>query len=154
RLHAHIAHAHATHTSHATHATHAAAHAVMFVVVVVVLLALLGNVGDERFGRQQQGGDACGVLQRRPCDLHGIDDAGFAKIAVAAALGVVAVVLLLAAADVVRDHGAVEAGVVGDQAARDVERGLQDADAEVFVAFELELVEHLGGLDEGDAAAG
>src|SRR5262249_28328873 len=146
--------AHATHAAHASHTTHAAAHAVMVVVVVVVLLALLGDVGDQGFGGEQQVGDAGGILQCRARHLHGVDDAGFPHVAVAAALGVVAVVLFLAAADIVRDHGAVQTRVVGDPAAGNIERRLEHADAEVLVAVELELVEDFCGLDEGDAAAG
>ena len=66
----HAAHAtHAAHASHAAHAAHATHAAAAVVVVMVVLLALLGDVGDDRFGGQQQAGDAGAVLQggaRRP----------------------------------------------------------------------------------------
>src|SRR5262245_38704867 len=106
RSHAHVTHtAHTSHSTHASHTTHASSHPVMVVVVVRVSLFLRWDVGDQRFGRQQQVGHAGAVLQRAARHLHRIDDAGLAHVAVLAALGVVAVVLLFAAADVVGDDG-------------------------------------------------
>src|SRR5262249_46606515 len=134
-LHSHVTHAahttHATHSSHAAHTTHAAA---VVVVVVVFLLVLLGDVVHEGFGSQKQGGHARPVLQGAPVHLDRVDDAGLAQVGVFACLGVVAVVLVLAAADVVDDHGAVQAGVVRNPAAGNVEHILEHTDAQSFIS--------------------
>ena len=46
-----------------------------------VVLVLDGEVGDQRFGGQQQAGDAGAVLQRAAGHFHGVHNAGFAEIA-------------------------------------------------------------------------
>src|SRR5258708_3299502 len=127
-------HSHVTHTAHPSHASHAT-HASAVVVVVVVLLLLLGDVGDQPFGGEQQAGHAGAVLQRGAGNFYGVHDAGLAQVAVGAALGVVAVVLFLAAADVVGDHGAVQPGVLGDHPAGDFEGVVQRPGAQSFVAL-------------------
>src|SRR5207249_520547 len=111
-LHSHVSHAahptHAAHTSHTTaHASHSthAAHATAMVIFMSIGLFLFWNVGHERFGRQKQASHAGAVLQRTPCHLDWVDNAGLAEVAVFARLGIVAVVLFLAAADVVDNHG-------------------------------------------------
>src|SRR5262249_13342507 len=81
RLPVHATHAaHTTHTSHATHATHAT-HAVVF-VVVHLFLGLLRHVRNERFGGEQQAGDAGAVLQGAARHLDRVDDAGLAQVGV------------------------------------------------------------------------
>ena len=87
--------------------------------------------------------DAGGVLQRDAHDLGRIDDAGGHQVAVLIAVGVVAFVLALHLANAIDDHGAVDAGVVGDALQRIVQHVADDLRAERLVAFELELVERL-----------
>ena len=58
-------------------------------------LLLLGDLGDQRFGRQQQRRDRRGVLQRAANDLRRIDDAGLDQILVDLGRGVEALVGVL-----------------------------------------------------------
>src|SRR5207237_5886830 len=46
------------HSFHATHATHSSAHSVVVVVVAAFVFLLFGNLGDEGFGGEQEGGNA------------------------------------------------------------------------------------------------
>src|SRR4051794_34950964 len=111
-IHPHSAHpTHASHSAHPTHASHSAHASAVVVVVRVALFLFLGDVGDQGLGGQEQAGDAGAVLQGAAGDFHRVHDASLAEVAVFAGLGVVAVVFVLAAADVVDDDGAVQAGV-------------------------------------------
>ena len=78
---------------------------------------LLGQLGDQRFGGEQQAGDGRGVLQRGAGDLRRIDDAGLHEVFVFAGGDVVAFVAL-ALLDFLHDEGAFLAGVVGQLAER------------------------------------
>ena len=60
----------------------------------------------------------------------------------------------LEALDLLDDDLAGRAGVVGDLAGRRLERLADDVDADLLVAFELELVERRDRLQERRAAAG
>src|SRR5262249_7210284 len=132
---------HAAHAAHATHTAHAAAHAAhaahaSHAVVVMSgghVFLLLRNVGDEGFSGKEQVGDAGAVLQSAAGDFHGVDDAGLAQVGVLGAVGVVAVVLLLAAANVSDDYGAIETSVLRDHAAGHVEDAAQHLGAHLLV---------------------
>src|SRR5437870_2965707 len=78
--------------AHATHSSHAA---MVVVVVAAAGLLLFRDVGNQGFGGQQQAGDAGAILQGGSRDLHGVNDAGLAKIDELLGIGVVAVVLVL-----------------------------------------------------------
>src|SRR5688572_17800054 len=100
----------------------------------------LGNLGNERFGRQQERRDARGVLQRGANDLGGIDDASGHQIAVLVLVGVVAVILTLHLPHAVDDDVAIDAGVFRDVAERVVEHVGDDFAAMLLVAGEVELL--------------
>ena len=67
----------------------------------------IGLVGDQRFGRQDAGGDGRGVLQRSSRDLGRVDDTGGDHVAVGLAVGVVAIAELAARTDLLVDDGAI-----------------------------------------------
>src|SRR6478735_1722164 len=116
-------------------------------------LLLLGHVRDQRLRRQNHGRDGGCVLQCRAGDLGGVDDPLLEEVAVLALECVVAVAGLQRL-DVLDNHFAVRAGVVGDLAGRGLEGLAHDVDADLGIAFELDLVEGRDGLQEGGAAAG
>jgi hypothetical protein len=66
------------HVTHAAHTTGSPARCGL----------LLGPLGDHGFGGDQETGDRCRVLQRRPHHLGGIDDARLDQVAILAALGI------------------------------------------------------------------
>src|SRR5207302_2433365 len=131
----------AAHAAHSTHAAHA--------VVVVAgghVLFLFGNVGYQRLGGQQQAGDAGAVLESAAGDFDRVDDTSLAQVGVLATLGVIAVVLFLAFANVGDDYRAVQAGVFGDHAAGHFEDAAEHLRAHLLVAILLKLVERLAGV--------
>src|SRR3546814_7487132 len=75
------------HTAHATHAAHVG-HGRRRVL-------LLRPLGDHGFGGDEEAADRGGVLEGGADDLGRVDDAGLDQVAVAAALGVVAEVVVL-----------------------------------------------------------
>lgn len=97
----------------------------------------VGLVGDQRFGRQDAGGDGRGVLQSGARDLGRVDDAGRDHVAVRLGVGVVAIADLAAGADLVVDDGAVDAGILGDLADRGLQRSCDDLRAGLLVAGQL-----------------
>ena len=116
---------------------------------------LLGLLGDHGLGRDQQAGNRCGVLQRGAHDLGRVDHAGLDQILVLLVLGVETVVPLLALEDLAGDDGTVEARVLGDLAGRELDRLLDDVDADLLIGIvDLELVERPGGEQQRAAAAG
>ena len=115
---------------------------------------LLLLLDDDRLGRQEEAGDRRGILECRPGDLGRVDDAEGEHVAPLAGLGVVAEVGLAGAADLVDDDRAVEAGVLGDRPAGLLQGASDDLDAEILVAAQLQVVEHLGGPDQSGAAPG
>src|SRR3954471_12698020 len=132
------------HTAHAAGAARSAAGR---------FLLLLRNLGDEGFGRQQQRGDRRGVLQRRADDLRGVDDAGLDEILVGVGQRVETFgVLRLTHA--LHDDGAFVSGVGRNPPHRLFDRALDDVDADLLIAFELQAVEHLRRTNQRDAAAG
>src|SRR2546421_4882254 len=103
-------------------------------------LLLLGNVGDERLGRQQHGGNTGRVLQRRTGDLGRVDDPGLDHVGVLALVGIEALTLR-EVPDPLYHDGAFPAGVVDDLAQRLLERAADQRDAGRLIALELEVVE-------------
>src|SRR3546814_3664242 len=98
--------------------------------------------------------DVCSSDLREARDRGRVDDAHVDHVAVRAVAGVVAV-RGLAFGNLVQDHRRFFAGVLDDLAQRLGDRTTQDADADRLVVIRaLELVEHLGGADQHDAAAG
>src|SRR3546814_823786 len=85
--------AHAAHTTHAAHIRHTAAGRLVF-----------HDFGNSGFGREQQAGNRCCVLQRGAGYLDGIQHALFDQVAVLASSGVIAVVAL--AVSHIVDHNA------------------------------------------------
>src|SRR2546421_196093 len=157
RLHVHASHTtHAAHTAHATshttHASHPAHAAVMVVMRPAAGLLLFRDVGDKGLGCQQQAGDTGAILQGTSGDLYGVYHTGFAQVAILAGFGVEAVILLLGAANIVDDHGAVEARVLRDHAAGDVQDMLQRLNAQRLVPLQIGFVEDLTRLQKRHAA--
>src|SRR4051794_12145697 len=116
------------------------------------------DFADDRVGRQEEAGDARGVLQGGAFDLGRDDDAHLDQVAVLVGQGVVAVVDVLVGLDLLGDDGAVDAGVFGDLLDGGFDGAADDVDADALVvvlgAF-LGLVERAGGgADDADAAAG
>src|SRR3989454_10591629 len=115
---------------------------------------LLGDVGDQRFGGQQQRGDRRRVLQRHPLDLGRIDDAGLQHVHVLHAVGVEAARGDRLRLHLLYDHAALEAGVLDDLTDRLLERPLDNHGAHLLVALELlEIVDGLRAAQQGHAAA-
>ena len=125
----------------------------VIVALATMLLLGLGDLGNQRLGRQQERGDAGGILERCPHHLGRIDDAGGNKVTVDLLVGIVAVVLPLHVADTVDHHRAVDAGVGGDRFERISEGVLHDRSAELLIAFEIEFLDRLLAAKKGDAAA-
>src|SRR5258708_5375872 len=86
---------------------------------------LLRQVGDQRLGGQQHGGDRCRVLQGRAGDLGGVDDAGLDHVDVLAGGRVVALALAQAT-NLLDHHRALGPGVGGDLAQRLLDRAAED----------------------------
>ena len=93
-------------------------------------------------------------MQGRARDLDRIDDPGLAQVAVFAALGIVAIVLLFAAADVIDDHRAIESRVLGNHPAGHIEHALKHFDSQALIAVQVELVDDSARLQKSHAAAG
>src|SRR5688500_449192 len=124
----------------------------MLMAAAAAVLLLLWDLRDERLGGQQERRDRRRVLQRAADDLRRIDDAGLHQVLVDLG-GRVEALVLLHLADLRDDDGALGAGVGRDVAHRLFDRAPHDLHADELVAFELELVEHLGGAHQGHAAA-
>ena len=86
-------------------------------------------------------GDRAGILQGCAHDLGRIEHAGLDQVFVLAGQGVVAEVVVLRVVDLAQDDCAFFAGVLGDLAQRLFQGALHDVDADLLVAFELQLVE-------------
>src|SRR5690242_9622213 len=123
-------------------------------------LLLLRDVGDQRLGGEDHGGDGGGVLQGGARHLGGVNHAGLDHVLGLVVEHVVAdvlvVLLALRPAHGLDDHRAVAAGVLRDSAHRLFERAAQDLNAGGRVAVEplLHLVQRVNGVDQGHAAAG
>ena len=113
-------------------------------------------VGDQRFGRQDAGGNGRGVFQSGTRDLGRVNNAGRDHVAVRLGVGVVAIANLAAGTDLVVDDGAVNAGVLGDLADRSLQRSCDDLRAGLLVARQLgdQLFNSRDCVDIGSAAAG
>src|SRR5215468_1108534 len=117
-------------------------------------LLLLGLLRDHGLGREEQARDRSRVLQRRPGDLRGVDDAGLEHIGVLAGRGVQA----LPAGqrlDLLDHHAAFEAGVHRDLLERLFHRAAHDRRTGGLVARQVQLLEGTPArLQQRDAAAG
>src|SRR3954462_13289721 len=96
------------------HVAHAAAGAARH----ATLALLLRQLGHHGFGGDEEAGHGSRTLQRRMHDLGRIDDALLHQVAVFAALGIVAIVVLILLADLADHDRAVLAGIDGDLARR------------------------------------
>ncbi len=122
---------------------------------------LLRKVGDQDIGGQDHRGDGSGVLERAAHDLDRVNDASLDHVGVFVGENVEADILVLlfrgVAADGVNDDRAILAGVGSQFADRGFERLPDDvdADSDLFVFGGLrQFVEFVGGVDEGNFAAG
>ncbi len=104
-------------------------------------LLLLRNLGDHGFGRQHQRRDRRRVLQRRTGHLGRIDDAGLHQILITARCGVEAVVGVVVRANLLDDDRAFVTGIADDLANRLFAGARDDVDANLLVAFALEVVQ-------------
>src|SRR5207249_5216641 len=108
--------------------------------------------GDHRFGGEQEAGDGCRVLQRRPGHLGGIDHARGDQVFVLVGARVVPE-STLAFLDLLKDDASFQSGVADDASQGLLHGAADDLDTDRFVAGDLHLPERLAGAKEGDAAA-
>src|SRR6266568_87380 len=117
-------------------------------------LVLLRLLRDHGLGGEEQARDRGRVLQRRPGDLRGIDDAGLEHVDILTGRGV----QTLARGqrlDLLDHHAALEAGVHRDLPERLVQRAAHDRRAGGLVARQVQLLEGVPArLQQRDAAAG
>ena len=123
---------------------------------MVVGFLALGLVGNHGLGGEDQAADAGGVLQRGARHLGGVNDSGFHQVAVLAGGGVEAVVLALAAHDLVDDHAALKTSVGGNLTGGFLEGAHDDASARGLVTVELvrDLLDSGNGAQQGHATTG
>src|SRR5438552_5476786 len=112
---------------------------------------LLRDVRDERLGRQQHGGDAGRILQRRAGDLGRVDDAGLDHVGVLTLVGVEALALRQAP-DLLHHDGAFPADVVDDLTQRLLERAADQRDASRLIARKFETVQRALRVHQDGAA--
>src|SRR5690242_3288165 len=116
-----------------------------------VLLRLLRDHG---LGGEEQARDRSRVLQRRPGDLRGVDDAGLEHVDIITGRGVQALPGGQGL-DLLDHHAALEAGVHRDLLERLFQRTAHDLRAGRLVTRQVELLEgDAARLDQCDAAAG
>src|SRR5438093_8020127 len=113
---------------------------------------LLRDLGDEAVRRQHHRGDAHRVLERRPRDLHRVDDALLDHIAVVARSRVIALALLQRL-DLLHYNGAVLTRVRRDPAYRLFERAAQDREPGRLVAVQLRLLKRRQRVNERHASS-
>src|ERR1044072_7051928 len=115
---------------------------------------LVGHFDYHRLRRDQQPGHRHRALQRRANDLGRIDHAGLDHVDVLALLGVEAEIGVFLVEHPAGNHGAVEAGILGDLADRRLQRGAHDLEPDLLVVVGATLVrEHAGGIEQGRPAA-
>src|SRR6266700_2440649 len=116
-----------------------------------VLLRLLRDHG---LGGEEQARDRSRVLQRRPGDLRGVDDAGLEHVDIITGRGVQALPAGQGL-DLLDHHAALEAGVHRDLLERLFQRTAHDLRAGGLVARQVQLLEGAPArLQQRDAAAG
>src|SRR4029450_195699 len=115
----------------------------------------VGHFDHHRLRRDQQPGHRHRALQRRADDLGRIDHAGLDHVDVLALLGVEAEIGVLLVEHPPGNHGAVEAGILGDLADRRLQGAAHDLDADLLAVVGAALVlEHAGGIEQGRPTAG
>src|SRR5687768_8355330 len=133
------------HIAHAAHARSAAAHGGRL---------LLGPLGDHGFRCHQQAGDRSRVLQGATHDLGRVDDAGLEHVDIFGVLRVEAEGAALAFEQLADHDRTVDASVLGDLTDRLLQGATHDVDARLLVrVVALELLKHLGAIEQSDAAA-
>ena len=121
------------HSAHATHAT-AAGH--------LMRVLLLRQLGDHRFGGDEEAGHGGRILQRAAHDLGRVDDTLGDEVTVGKRLGVVTVAILGVLEDLADDHGAILTGVLEDLTRWGLQRLFDDIDADLLVlVVDLQAVE-------------
>src|SRR6202165_538401 len=114
---------------------------------------LFRDVRNKRLGRQQHGGDAGRILQRRAGDLGRVHDAGLDHVSVFALVGVEALALWQVP-HLLHHDGSFPAGVVDDLTKRLLERAADQRNAGCLVARKLEAVERALRVHQHGAATG
>src|SRR5688500_7732679 len=116
------------------------------------------HLADDCIRREQEAGDARGVLEGDSLDLCRDDDAHFHHVAVLVGEGVVAEGGGFVFLDLLGDDGAVHAGVFGDLLDGGFDGAADDFDADALVVVvhlpARALEDAFGGADDGDSAAG
>ena len=121
----------------------------------MVVVIFFGRFLDhDRIGRQQQSGYAGCVLECCANDLGRVDDTELDHVAVLVVLCIVAVAGLLGLENSVGHNRTVLAGVLGDGAEGCGEHIEDQAGAVLFVAIQLELLNHLVAPQKCHSAAG
>ncbi len=115
----HSAHATHTHTTHAAHTSHATATTAVVIVVAAAFFLFDGEVGNQGFRGKQQTCNAGAILQSAPRHLYRVNDTGLAQVGVGSGQGVVAVVLFLAAANIVNDDRTIDPRVFARSCVRE-----------------------------------
>src|SRR5579883_309824 len=115
---------------------------------------LLRDFRDQRFGGQHQGRNRTGILQRGAHDLGGIEHAGLDQVFVLVAEGIVAEVRFFRFEHLAQNHSTLFACVLGDLAQRLGDGAANDVDANLLVAFRLDLLKSSGRTGQRYAAAG
>src|SRR5690606_943364 len=112
------------------------------------------QLGDRRFGGDQQTGDRGRILQRGAHDLSRVDHTGLDEVFIDVGRSVEAHRLILAVDQLAGNDRTVEPGVLGDLANRSLDRTANDVDAAgLVVILASEAVERLGRIEQGGAAA-
>src|SRR5579871_114701 len=115
---------------------------------------LFRNLRDQGFGGEHEAGNRSGILQRGADDLRRVEHAGLDQILVLVGERVVAEVRLLGVEHLAQHNRAFFAGVLGDHAQRLGDGALHDVDADLLVAFGLDLLQARSATGQRHAAAG
>src|SRR5271166_3017930 len=115
---------------------------------------LLRNLGDHGFRRQHQRRDRRRILQRRPSHLRRIDHARFHQVFKLHRSSVEAVVRVVVATNLLDDDGAFVTGIADNLANRLFAGARDDVDANLLVAFALQVLQHQRRTQQRHAAAG
>src|SRR2546427_7187465 len=116
-------------------------------------LLVFRNIADERFGGEEQRRNGRRVLERRAHDLGRIDDARFHEILVRVGERVEAL-FVLHLAHFLYDDRSLLARIGRNPAGRLLECALDDVDADLLIATELQAVEHSRRPNQRHAATG
>src|SRR5215469_4869327 len=114
---------------------------------------LFRNLRDQGFGGQHQAGDRASILQSGAHDLRRIEHSRLDQVLVLAAEGVESEVLILRFEHLAQHYSAFFAGVLSDHAQGLGDGALHDIDADLLIAFGLQLLERSRATGQRHAAA-